>query len=140
MGTVYVQDRKHGGIIDGSMCFLRDGNGDSAPMTDVAGFHEGDEFSLMLDIPSEIAKAINNQMFEGVRAYQMGIGDGKYTIHIRFVVARISHSASWHKVGNLINLGTAIYLEAQSGIWEDIYRICWLNERPKWICDEEEGE
>ncbi len=57
---------------------------------------------------------------------------------MRFKVVERSHCFAWRKVGDLQIFGTSIYLEAVSGLWEDVFSWVCLGERPKWAIEEEE--
>lgn len=133
---IYFRGRKYQQIIDCSF-FVKDGPNISS----LEQYMVGDRVSLMVDVGEKIREAINehlgvNKLSKAVdtsRALTGNPDKSPITLHFRVVDRR--HTLNYRQVGNLSELGTSIYLEAEDGFAEDIFR--WIfsdfKEKPTWV-------
>lgn len=136
---LYVRSKKYGYELDTSF-FLKNGNNFIGPKN----LHTGDTFKLLLDVTGEQVEAINEMKHVGLSAnYKLDFSDRNKstgTVFIPFRIVEISHCFSWHEVGLLGLVDSSVYIEAESGYWEDVFRWLCMGERPPWVHEDEEAK
>jgi len=136
--SIYFQTIKHKHILNIGF-FLKDG----LNIGDMSTFHEGDQVSLLWNITKFQYDNINGNIAQsaGVRAYKE-INQEKYIVHIPFEVVKRRRALSFREQDqlSLFDLGISIYLQAENGYWEDIFKWVVMGEKPTWADEEEKQD
>jgi len=98
----------------------------------------GDRVSLMVDVRGQMAEAICdaldvNNLSSAVRVFRLHNTPEEQAVTLFFRVVERRHALSYERPGNLMNLGTSIYLEAEDGYAEDVFRWIFLDKKPAWV-------
>jgi hypothetical protein len=128
---ITFRDRKNKAEINCSFSV----RGDSALTSASLGeYLVGDRVTLLTDIKTEYAHLLNYSGVDSVHACDLS-GKDEWQISIPFCIVDRYHGLSFSgEVGILQELGgTSLCLEAESGVWEDVF--LWLVEgtQPDWV-------
>ena len=130
---IYFRGRKYQETIDCSF-FVKDGPNISS----LEQYMVGDRVSLMVDVRGQMAEAICdaldvNNLSSAVRVFRLHNTPEEQAVTLFFRVVERRHALSYERPGNLMNLGTSIYLEAEDGYAEDVFRWIFLDKKPAWV-------
>jgi hypothetical protein len=91
----------------------------------------GDRVTILSQILVEQAEAINNLKISEMRASNLHGDD--WHIDMPFRVVQRTHGLSFQgERGTLQELGLSLVLEAETGLWEDIFLWLCCGQQPEW--------
>jgi hypothetical protein len=128
---IFVRSRKYKSVVDDGLRLMDGLN----PVYDLSRYHIGDKFSLFVNITRDQFEEMQNMSVVGLRVYGDPTSDPHTTLPFRIV--EIEHFAGYRQGGRVSLSGSNIYLEAESGYWEDVYEWVINGERPKWAGEPE---
>lgn len=132
---IYFSSLKYGEPFNTGF-FLKDGPN----IGDISTFSEGDQVVLHFDVTKAQFESINNiAPSAGVRAYEQPGGKTFYVV-IQFRVFKRRRALFYNaqRRGELQEGGYSIYLQAENGYWEDVFKWVVMGEKPIWADEESE--